>query len=665
MSLFDRIKAKFRSGAVQPCPLAKGTVMVTVHRRDGGAAVANANVTVSGPSPGAGATDAQGSLILYERSPGKYDATVTLPAQLARQHVRLLPGALSGSVGAGGVVILNAEAVGTGHLAVEVYDDTPVLVTDDIVIRANGAQPLGQPSKVGKHLFSDVAAGSYTVSTTVPAAKYDTATVSQAGVEVVQGATTNVRLNVTKKKPKIISVAFLDGGNSIEVASASQYVNLARAPASVDGVIVANIDRSGHTPRIKVRFDQPGAHHFQIKLLPQGANAVYTGTETARNARFLYQKDEKSYTTDGNGSKILPLADFFVAAAGKDKYKLEGRDDNGITVRSGDLEVHRLVYYVEIKMQGLTTVATSLATVEAEYAKHNIKLVKLPAVEMVAMPNISNSDSDDFMTKARAAYLASQAVGKQPYAVAIAYTGHLAVRNPSQLVEKSAVQVGPGKPAVQIPILAVGLTTGVLEEPTYLWQGLVPGESWFVSAKFLKDGGTAADEVDLLPAKCSAVAESPGTPDRAHTVRIDVTGLAAATGTIKLTVNVVDRMRGGLSFTGSNLVCVCTKAWWANEDTASQNQVIIHELGHTTGMAANGSGKLPDKTASWYDDSKGHRGDHCFFGNAAGQPRYDANTDGALSKCVMYGATNGKSAFCAHCEPALRKVDLSDGWSAF
>jgi hypothetical protein len=148
-------------------------------------------------------------------------------------------------------------------------------------------------------------------------------------------------------------------------------------------------------------------------------------------------------------------------------------------------------------------------------------------------------------------------------------------------------------------------------------------------------------------------------------VRIDVTGLAAGRGTITLKVNWVDRMRAGLSFSGGNLICVCTRAWWQNESTADQNQVMVHELGHKVGMVADATGNLPDAVASLYDSSKGHVGNHCHFDRPAGQARYDSSDDSANSKCVMYGATNGKSAFCTNCEPAVRKLDISSGWARF
>lgn len=35
---------------------------------------------------------------------------------------------------------------------------------------------------------------------------------------------------------------------------------------------------------------------------------------------------------------------------------------------------------------------------------------------------------------------------------------------------------------------------------------------------------------------------------------------------------------------------------------------IVHELGHQIGMVPDGSGKLPDRTVSFYDNPKGHVG---------------------------------------------------------
>ena len=140
-------------------------------------------------------------------------------------------------------------------------------------------------------------------------------------------------------------------------------------------------------------------------------------------------------------------------------------------------------------------------------------------------------------------------------------------------------------------------------------------------------------------------------------MNIDVSGMTEATGKIYLRVNWVDRMRGGVSFGGTNIVAVCTKAWWKTKSPEAQNGAIIHEVGHQLGMAASGKGILPDKISTFYDSSKGHKGPHCHAGIARGQERYDGKKDKAASKCMMYGATNGISAFCNECSKALKKVD--------
>ena len=465
-------------------------------------------------------------------------------------------------------------------------------------------------------------------------------------------------------EPKIISIAYLDGADDKEIAGGIHFVNLPRDAKWVDGTDVKNIDRLSHKPRIKVRFNKPGSHSFKVKYLPNAGNVVYSAAEKGRTGHFKFQDQVKAYTTDGDGTKILPIDDFFVAAAGKDKYKLEAEDGKGNKVQSGELEVRRLLYYIEIKMKTLTSIATSLATFQGEYAKYNIKLAPLASVEMDYMANVSDSDEATFKTKARTAYAASTAPAKEPYVIAIVYTGHQAEKTTNRSIAKASVQVGPGKPSVLIPIRGPGVYD-TRDKERYLWNNIVPGEDWFVSAKFLKDGGTAGtDDVVIAKNKCTPVPVSPAKPDMCKVVKIDVTGLPAATGTITLEVNYIDIMAGGTSY-GANLISVCTRSWWTDKTTAGQNDIIVHEMGHKLGMATDGTGKKPDKIPTYYDSSKGHVGPHCHHGIPAGQARYDSSADLAASDCVMYGATNGKSAFCEHCAIAVRKQDVCDGWSKF
>jgi hypothetical protein len=483
-------------------------------------------------------------------------------------------------------------------------------------------------------------------------------------------ANTNPVENKVRKEIKvkvgpagIARIVFLNSDGT-EAHSVKQFVNLSESDSFVDGRIVPNVYRAGDQIRLKVLFNKPGTYPFMVKCESLDGNAQYTPGELARNDRFTYQKERKSYTTESDGSLALPLEDFFVAAAGKDKYVFRATDASGVTVSTGNLEVHRLIYYVELKMRSLTSCAPSLALVEEVYAKHHIKLLKLPAVEMAYMPNIGHNDVDTFQADAKRAYSKSLAVGKQPHVVAIAYTGHLAVKQENFRVRKS-LAVGPESAPALIKISVQPDVSGFVPEPYFLWQGIVPGESWFVSAKFTKAGSSATEAINIPREKCTLVPSSSASPQAAQAVQIDVSALPPTTGKIELVVNIVDRMRGGISFPGGNLICVCTKAWWSTVDAKMQNEVIIHELGHKMGMVADGSGKLPDRAVSWYDNAKGHRGNHCFYGLSATQARYDSDADLSGSNCVMYGAANNLSDFCVNCAPAVLKLDLSDGWNPF
>jgi hypothetical protein len=82
-------------------------------------------------------------------------------------------------------------------------------------------------------------------------------------------------------------------------------------------------------------------------------------------------------------------------------------------------------------------------------------------------------------------------------------------------------------------------------------------------------------------------------------------------------------------------------------------------MGHKIGMVSDASGSLPDKTTTFYDDSKGHVGPHCHHGIPAGQTLCDSAADAKKSDCVMYGATNSHAAFCEHCSVTAKNMILT------
>lgn len=459
-----------------------------------------------------------------------------------------------------------------------------------------------------------------------------------------------------KEEANIVYIAWLDGADDKEVASATQWVNLPRADKWVNGVEVKNKDRLGLKPRIKVRFDRPGAHPFTVKLLAPTGTDPYTDTEKGRNGNFSYTGLERNYTTQPDGTRIID-GDFSLVAGGGYSFKAWAKDKQGKVVQTGDLTTKRLFWFVEAKMAGLTSVLASTAPVEAEYANHHMVLKKHAALNIARQHNIGTAaDNSTLSTNVNNAVDAQDTIkATKPYLLTVAYTDHLAVKHADVLVSKAAVEVGPGKPKVTIPVTAAGLLPPNTVATRYLWHDIVPGEGWFVEAKFHPDGGGAA----------SAIAANKVTPKGSgnywHQVEVDVTALPAGQGRLDVKVNVVDRMRGGLALGGANQTCVCTRAWWADVADAEQSCTIIHELGHKVGMVADGTGKLPDRVATQYSDS-GHAGSHCHAGCAAGQANYATAANGAASTCVLFGAVNSKQAFCADCGKAVKKLDIGSGW---
>lgn len=455
-----------------------------------------------------------------------------------------------------------------------------------------------------------------------------------------------------KDKPKIVAVEILDGSDTeILAGSGFQYVNLPGADKWNDADKIKNKDRQTQKPRVKVRFDRPCAESFKIKLEPGGANSVYTATEKGRSSNFKYDDSERTYTTNADGTKIVH--DLFFAAGGNDAYKYAAKDNYGNQVKSVELATIRRIFLQELKMQGASA-AASVSPLICEFENHRVEIIQLTSQQMDRVENVGE-DTSVFETKARTAYTASGCSTKEPYVVAVAYTDHLAVKESPPAITKGSVEVGPGKPVVNIPILVGGASKK-------LWKNIVTGESWFVSATFRKTDGTAADDVTITADRVTAVASNASVPDSCGSVDVRVDGLTTAveSGTISLTVHIVNRMRGGISLGGGNLICVCTRAWWQTKSDASQNETMAHELGHKVGMVPEGTGSSLDRTTNQYT-ARGHRGSHCHTGIAL-QATFSSTTG---TTCTMFGATNGVQLFCDECAKAVKKLDLASGWSAF
>lgn len=503
--------------------------------------------------------------------------------------------------------------------------------------------------------------------------------------------TGSICVKCLEKKAKLTKVDFLDGSESKTLGGeGKQFVNLplnvsrtgprtsltssSRVKKWVSSNFAKNLDRVGASVRVKADVSPalPGIPVY-FRLIGDSNNAKYSNSTTdstkrelTRNLNFrddIAEQGEPWPVVEVTNQKGIAIARLQVSQAGGNKYEVEAKTLDGTKKKgTAKIKTDRLVCFKEFKMNHVDVkpISASVGKYVGEFGKHKITLENLSRVMMTHIPNVDMyKNIGDFKVQLESAFDGSNAKIKLPYVIAIAYTDHLAIKRENQLLTKLNALVGPGKPMINIKVETPGNRVGDTSfAPRPLWKNLVPGEEWWNSCVFTPEGG--GTPIDIAEAKCV-----PFGGDEAYWVQVDVTTLPAGKGTIDLNVNVVEWMAGGLAFGGtSNVICVCTRAWWKPMPITEQECVLNHEMGHKIQMVADGQSNRPDKVSTHYDSSKGHIGNHCFFGCAPGQTIYATVANHAISKCVMYGQVNKKTEFCTNCAPAIIKVDLRGGWSS-
>jgi hypothetical protein len=167
-ALFEKIKGKIKPKAVGQCPDAPGDLAIFVSRRDNQKPVAGAQVKASGPTPGAGQTDAEGWVIFADRKPGAYKTDVKLPASLGKFH--LASATQAGAVACADTEILHFQAAPPPALKVKVVSRRPkgdkVIeeALSGIQIEARGPAKHSGSTTQDWSTFNDLDPGTYHVS---------------------------------------------------------------------------------------------------------------------------------------------------------------------------------------------------------------------------------------------------------------------------------------------------------------------------------------------------------------------------------------------------------------------------------------------------------------------------------------------------------------------
>jgi hypothetical protein len=183
-----------KGSATQQCPLGKGMICVIATRCDTKKPLSDVKASVEGPTPGQGATSAQGIRQFEARDPGVYQLNVSFAAPRYREW-DVLPYSKELSVSAGYVTVIEVQACPTGTLVVEIREEAGPFIQGSADVQASGASSLSQLIEGGKHTFAKVHCGEYDVSARL-SEKYHKQSVSAPKVRVPESGIGVARLVV-------------------------------------------------------------------------------------------------------------------------------------------------------------------------------------------------------------------------------------------------------------------------------------------------------------------------------------------------------------------------------------------------------------------------------------------------------------------------------------
>lgn len=448
-----------------------------------------------------------------------------------------------------------------------------------------------------------------------------------------------------------------------------QYVNLDQvAERWNDGNALTTTERQSNRPRIHVEFNRPGQHRFTITVKADPANIPYSARERGRRASYQEpHSNPRSYVTNADGTRIVD--DITLPAAGLNLYLFEVRDERGQLIKTERVETVRRLYIQEVMCMSARPAhhLADVTPVTAEFALHGIDMIQLPRLQFRGRSAVDAADTPEsqhaIMDAVRAVYASSAGKQREPYTLVVCHVDRLAAPGVSGDM-RLPVPAGPGGRVMTVPIVNDDRTQ------SSLWYEFDASDDWLVHARYIHTDASGAERSIPIPRHLiTPIRESNGS---VWSVSVDLTRVSPTplTGILNIQFNTVAASYAGLAITGTNLLFVSTLDPYEPNSQAYLTETLAHEMGHLLGMVPSGPDwpglRTQDESA---DDSKldppphfyYNAGGHCYYG----LPDQNGEYSDEIGQCVMYGITCANIHFCPSCSKAVRKVDCSEGWTAF
>lgn len=466
----------------------------------------------------------------------------------------------------------------------------------------------------------------------------------------------------------VASVEFMHGAGPA-TGDLTQFVNIAPADAFVGGTI-ANRDRLGPSPRVIIRFTRQATGRCKLFVDRAATADLYSDTEQAKPGYALVPgPGGLDVDSDDQGVAAVSGA-ISLTVCGGHRFSLRATDTIGTVASAWALTVRRRVYVQPVCMpfartQYETFVAEQQQALIARFAAQGIDLVFRDVVQIANQNNVwSGDDRATFRNNIRTA--CGDAVAPlRPHVITLAFVRHFAEPVECTQLKQS---FAPGETDKTFALA----DKDDPDTPRLAWMPEQLGGPPFRAETAITFKPTEGANFALGSQSLTLQPSSFLFPHRLNRVRC-VLSAADETNTARLAGGgeVWFRFRyakflGGVAEGGglgnSDLMAVCAQQSWQDTTSLSMANFVTHEMGHKLGLVptgdAHGLCDLDGHPTTYV--GKGHTGPHCH----AGLPVRDDYAAIGGGTCVMYGSPVATLDFCANCSKALRKVNLSGGWTA-
>ena len=399
------------------------------------------------------------------------------------------------------------------------------------------------------------------------------------------------------------------------MADLEQWVNLEKVDKFKDEI--ETIERLDYL-HFECEFKKAKLANFKVRIYPQGNKAKYS-KEERKNVAFKLRKIPSK--TNASNKKVKLETDAYLPAAGGNKFKVEAKYKKKVIESKKIIETRRKVYYQIIKMSSMNALSNYSFLDKLWNTSDKLYIETIEINSKGDDTHIGNIDAVDSQVDAmKAAARPEYNNDKHPFCFAILYVDSLAA---SDVKSRDTDTMSKGCSSKQVSF------------PKKLWEGVdsptgSSNKDWFISAQFM---GTTPP---------SNLPSSDGLMVNRTTLSVSSGNIPESkTGVVRVTAKIIDRWRGGLSFSGCNLVVCATRAFVPRQalDPALKEAIILHEVGHKLGMVPDGISGLDRQTNC---DDTTYVGPHC-----------------ADNSCVMFGkADSSRNDFCTICKKSVRKLNL-------